>query len=163
TCSTMRSAEISRNAKMRPATAPSGSRMTASLRDSQISSPPLGMETSSWPAGVFSLSASSFLRCTSVVVRTIASCCGLPVTRSADRIRVAQPLVGGRVLDGEWRTRLEDVAGEPRRRGRTRSDSVLGPLAPCRADDELFVLERADGAGVPAEQHGSLLDHFVEH
>ena len=39
-CSTMRSAETSRNAKIRPATSPAASRMTASLTESQTASPP---------------------------------------------------------------------------------------------------------------------------
>ncbi len=45
-CSTSRSAEMSRNAKMRPATAPAGSRITASVTESHTSSRPRMIETS---------------------------------------------------------------------------------------------------------------------
>ena len=53
TCSTSRSLEMSRKAKMRPATAPSGSRITASVTDSQTSSRPRMIGTSRSPRARF--------------------------------------------------------------------------------------------------------------
>ena len=72
---------MSRNAKMRPATAPAGSRMTASVTESQTSSPPRRIETRRSPAGVAAGLSSRWS--TSLGVRPSASSVGTPVIRSA--------------------------------------------------------------------------------
>ena len=67
---------------MRPATAPAGSRMTASVSESQISSPPRRSDTSRSPAGTSSPDSRS--RCsTSLGGWPSASSPGTPVIRSA--------------------------------------------------------------------------------
>ncbi len=81
-CSTARSSEMSRKAKIRPATAPAGSVMTASLSESQTSSEPRRIGTSRLrpPVGP---SVSSDRPSTFVGGRPSASPAGTPVIRSA--------------------------------------------------------------------------------
>ncbi len=67
---------------MRPATAPAGSVITASLSESQTSSPPRRIGTSRLPPTIPS-PASSGRPSACIGVRPSASACGTPVTRSA--------------------------------------------------------------------------------
>ena len=82
--STACSAEMSRKAKMRPATAPDGSRMTASESDSQTSSPPRGIATRRFVPPP----SDSRSRCSTCAgVRPIASDAGTPVISAAARFQ----------------------------------------------------------------------------
>src|SRR5437588_278362 len=152
-CSTRRSAEMSRNAKMRPATAPTGSRITASLTDSHTSSLPRMIGTSRSAGAVAGGAVGTGER--HAEVRRVPS--------DEHRIELAQSWVAPGVLEGHRRARLHDVAGQPRARGAARTDSRLCAEAARCADDELAVGQHADGARVGLQELVRLLDDLVEH
>ena len=68
---------------MRPATAPTGSRMTASVSESQTSSPPRMIETSRSPCGASALGLEARAGAPATGVRPSASSAGTPVICSA--------------------------------------------------------------------------------
>jgi hypothetical protein len=73
---------MSLKAKIRPATAPAGSRMIASVNESHTSSSPRRIASSRSPRSLSSPDASVLCRICSVV-RATASVAGTPVIRSA--------------------------------------------------------------------------------
>ena len=83
--STIRSEETFRKAKMRPETDPTGSCITASVSESQTSSPPRWIESRRSPA-VLSLSDASSRWSTSTGVRPRAASAGTPVIVSAELV-----------------------------------------------------------------------------
>ena len=153
---------------MRPATAPAGSRMTASVSESQISSPPRRSETSRSPAGTSSPDSRS--RCsTSLGGWPSASSAGTPVIRSAARVpehdlalavdghdpvgdvgedrHAALLLERDALVELGARERGRRVAGERRER----LDLLLAPGPRGAAVDREHALHRSLGAD---ERHG---------
>ena len=152
TCSTSRSLEMSRKAKMRPATAPSGSRITASVTDSQTSSRPRMIGTSRSPRAA--PSGDSRLRCsTSTGARPSATDgrdAGDPLGGAVPEHDLAVAVDGDDALGdvGEDRDRplplerdaLVQLGVRERRRrargdGQQRLDLLLAPLARLRGVD----------------------------
>ena len=147
-CSTTRSAEMSRKAKMRPATAPAGSRMTASVSESQTSSPPRRIGTSRFAAAV-------------LATRGRAAAPATGVRPSASAGRNAGDLLGGarsrarRARRGRrrrsrrrcWRGSRRSAPARARRAGRARRSRARPTRSPASATQRLdLVLPPERGA-----------------